>query len=150
MLLFMGNESVHQPHDKLFKTAFGDPGNAAAFLRGQMPPGISEAILWDGLRLEPGSFVDSQFRQSESDLLVSTQLQGRQCLIYLLFEHQRVFDPWIALRLLRSMLRGVLRLLSDGRAPPRIRHRAGAAMSASRAPCRPASGVFFRRVLYLV
>jgi len=39
----MEDKAVHQPHDKLFKTAFGDPANAAAFLRGQIPVGISEA-----------------------------------------------------------------------------------------------------------
>lgn len=101
----MLEDPLHQPHDKLFKTTFGDPANAAAFLREQLPPGISAAIRWDELRLESGSFVDSQFRSSESDLLFSTQLHGRECLIYLLFEHQRIFDPWIALRLLRYMLR---------------------------------------------
>ena len=101
----MAEDPVHQPHDKLFKSAFGDPANAAAFLRGQLPPGISEAIHWDELRLEPGSFVDSQFRHSESDLLFASPVHGHQCLIYLLFEHQRVFDPWIGLRLLRYMVR---------------------------------------------
>ena len=101
----MEDKAVHQPHDKLFKTAFGDPTNAAAFLRGQIPAGISEAVHWEDLHLEPGSFVDSQFRQSESDLLFSAPLHGRRCLIYLLFEHQRIFDPWISLRLLRYMLR---------------------------------------------
>ena len=51
-------EEIHQPHDKLFKSTFGDPANAAAFLRTQVPPGLAAAIGWDQMRLEPGSFVD--------------------------------------------------------------------------------------------
>jgi hypothetical protein len=101
----MPDEPLHQPHDKLFKSTFGDPANAAAFLRGQISSGISARLDWERLRLEPGSFVDSQFRSSESDLLFSSSLEGTDCLIYVLFEHQRVLDPWIALRLLRYMVR---------------------------------------------
>jgi predicted transposase/invertase (TIGR01784 family) len=55
--------------------------------------------------LKPGSFVDSHYRQSESDLLFSVPLEERECLIYLLFEHQRACDPWISLRLLRYQVR---------------------------------------------
>jgi predicted transposase/invertase (TIGR01784 family) len=101
----MPDEPLHQPHDKLFKSTFGDPANAAAFLREQISSGISARLDWERLRLEPGSFVDSQFRSSESDLLFSSSLEGTDCLIYVLFEHQRVLDPWIALRLLRYMVR---------------------------------------------
>lgn len=101
----MAQEPPHQPHDKLFKAGFGDPLNAAGFLEWQLPETLALGIDWPRLRLESGSFVDSQFRHSESDLLFSAPLRGRPCLIYLLFEHQRTFDPWIALRLLRYMVR---------------------------------------------
>ena len=101
----MPEDPLHQRHDKLFKSGFSDPANAAGFLRGQFPQALATAIDWGGLRLEPGTFVDSQFRHSESDLLFSAPLHGGACLIYLLFEHQRAFDPWIALRLLRYMVR---------------------------------------------
>ena len=47
----MADEPVHQPRDKLFKTVFADPANAAAFLQGQIPPGFSAAMRWDELRL---------------------------------------------------------------------------------------------------
>jgi predicted transposase/invertase (TIGR01784 family) len=97
---------LHQPHDKLFKAGFSDPANAAAFLRHQIPEALAERIRWDALALEPGTFVDSQFRESESDLLFSAPVSGGAgCLIYLLFEHQRNKDPSIALRLLRYQVR---------------------------------------------
>ncbi|MCU0778371.1 MAG: Rpn family recombination-promoting nuclease/putative transposase [Akkermansiaceae bacterium] len=101
----MSDETLHQPHDKLFKSAFGDPATAAAFLRWEIPATLSRAIDWDSLRLEPGSFVDSHYRHSESDLLFSAPLGGCGCFVYLLFEHQCSPDPWIALRLLRYQVR---------------------------------------------
>lgn len=101
----MADEPIHQPHDKLFKQSFGDPVNAAGFLRHHLPEAIASAIDWDRLALEPGSFVDSHFRQHESDLLFSARLGGTDCLVYLLFEHQVNEDPKIALRLLRYMVR---------------------------------------------
>ncbi len=101
----MADDALHQPHDKLFKTGFGDPATAAAFLSTQLPAPLSSAIGWERLRLEPGSFVDSHFRSSESDLLFSAPLFKRDSLIYLLFEHQRVCDQDLALRLLRYMVR---------------------------------------------
>ena len=101
----MPEEPLHQPHDKLFKSAFGDPSTAAAFLRWEIPAALSSVIDWDNLRLEPGSFVDSHYRHSESDLLFSAPAGAAECLVYLLFEHQLAPDPWIGLRLLRYQVR---------------------------------------------
>jgi predicted transposase/invertase (TIGR01784 family) len=101
----MPEEPLHQPHDKLFKGVFGDPATAAGFLRLEIPAALSGAIDWERLRLEPGDFVDSHYRHSESDLLFSAPLGDRECFIYLLFEHQLAPDPWIALRLLRYQVR---------------------------------------------
>ena len=99
-------DPLHQPHDKLFKAGFSDPVNAAAFLRQQIPGPLAARIVWDDLQLKPGSFVDSQFRETESDLLFSAPVSGGTgCLVYLLFEHQSAKDPWIALRLLRYQVR---------------------------------------------
>jgi predicted transposase/invertase (TIGR01784 family) len=100
----MSEDTLHQPHDKLFKAGFSVPENAAAFLSTQFPESLSKHIDWDGLRLEPGSFVDEAFRHSESDLLFATTLSGHECRVYILFEHQRSKDAWIALRLLRYQL----------------------------------------------
>ena len=101
----MSEKSIHQPHDKLFKAGLGDPANAAAFLRWEVPAALADKIDWDRLRPEPGTFVDSHYRHTESDLLFSTRLGDSECLIYLLFEHQISQDPALALRLLRYMVR---------------------------------------------
>lgn len=101
----MPEESLHQQHDKLFKASFSDPVNAAAFLRHEIPPDLAGKVLWEGLQLQPGSFIDSQFRHSQSDLLFLAPLPESNCLLYFLFEHQTSPDPSMALRLLSYMVR---------------------------------------------
>ena len=96
---------LHQPHDKLFKASFSDPINAAAFLRLEIPLTLAEKIQWDQLELQPGSFVDSHYRHSESDLLFAAPFAGKECFVYFLFEHQTTGDSKLALRLLRYMVR---------------------------------------------
>jgi hypothetical protein len=103
------DDPIHHAHDKLFKAGFGDPATAAAFLRAELPAALAATIHWPTLRIETGSFIDSQFRRSESDLLFSAAFgdEGakRPALIYILFEHQVKEEPLLALRLLRYMLR---------------------------------------------
>lgn len=101
----MSEDDIHHAHDKLFKAGFSDPANTAALLQAEMAPEIACQIDWSHLQLQPGSFIDSQFRTSESDLLFSAPLAGRDCRIYLLFEHQTQRDPLLALHLLRYMVR---------------------------------------------
>ncbi len=101
----MADDSLHNPHDKLFKSGFKDPATAAAFLSAELPACISSLVSWSDLKLQAGTFIDSQFRHTESDLLFSTTLAGKDCCVYLLFEHQSAPDPWLALRLLRYMVR---------------------------------------------
>jgi len=100
-----GSESLHQPHDKLFAATFGVPENAAALLRAKLPADLAAAIEWDSLRLEPGSFVDSRFRQSHTDLLFSATIGDGETLLYVLFEHQSTRDARLPLRLLSYMVR---------------------------------------------
>ena len=96
---------IHHGNDKLFKVGFSDPVNTAAFLRKELAPAIAQTIDWEKLQLIPGSFIDSQFRKSETDLLFSAPIQEADCFFYLLFEHQTQLDPWLQLRLLRYMVR---------------------------------------------
>lgn len=96
---------LHQPHDKLFVQGFSDPTNAAALLKTQFPVELAARIDWSALVLQNGSFIDSQYRKTQTDLLFTTTFAGRSCRLYLLFEHQSSPDPLMALRLLRYKIR---------------------------------------------
>jgi hypothetical protein len=50
--------------------------------------------------------VDPELRETESDLLFTARLRtGRPLLLYVLLEHQSSVDPWMALRMLRYVVR---------------------------------------------
>ncbi|MBL9151162.1 MAG: Rpn family recombination-promoting nuclease/putative transposase, partial [Verrucomicrobiales bacterium] len=104
-------DSLHHGHDKLFKLGFSHPVDAAAFLRWRLAPALADSVDWDALRLEPGSFIDSQFRNSESDLLFSAPFRYSSasdepgCLFYFLLEHFSSLPSFPGLQLLRYMLR---------------------------------------------
>ena len=93
------------PHDSLFKAIFSRLEHAASVLRAVLPPRIAARIDFGALVLVPGSFIDEDLAASHTDLLFSATFSGHPLLIYVLFEHQSTFDPWMPLRLLRYMLR---------------------------------------------
>ena len=93
------------PHDAFFKLVFSQPEHAAGELRSVLPAGLAGRIAWDTLALAPGSFVDEAFAQSHADLLFSAQLDGRETLLYCLFEHLSTVAPLAAFRLLRYEIR---------------------------------------------
>jgi len=58
------------------------------------------------LEVCPGSFVDEELRHAHADLLYTTRTaEGREALVYVLFEHQSSFDARMPFRLLRYMVR---------------------------------------------
>ena len=94
------------PHDLFARYTFGQPERAAAELRAVLPPRVVSQVDWSTLRRESGSVVDPELRETESDLLFSARLSGgRPLLLYVLLEHQSRVDRWMALRMLRYVVR---------------------------------------------
>ena len=110
----MPDDSLHQPHDKLFRATFYNPENAAAFLRHHLDAPLRALVDWNSLSLLPGSFIDSRMKGSEADLLFSAKIGGSDALLYLLWEHQRTNAPRMALRLLSYMVRIWQRQAQEG------------------------------------
>jgi predicted transposase/invertase (TIGR01784 family) len=99
-----GNE-IHHPHDKLFKQLLGERENAVSFLEHYLPAELLQHMDLNSLEVTQVSFVDSQFVQSEADLLITLPLEGRAGYVYVLFEHQSSPDAGMLLRLLSYMVR---------------------------------------------
>ena len=90
-----------RPHDALFKWAFESPEDAAALLRELLPIAVREAIAWDTLDRDLGSFIDRTFASRHNDLLFSARLRtGEPGLVFLLLEHQSTADPTMPQRML--------------------------------------------------
>jgi hypothetical protein len=78
-----------------------------------------DAIVWDTLKPETGSYIDPKLADSHSDLLFSVRLRnGHDVLVYALLEHQSTQDPTMPLRALEYQLRIWSRFRKDKRAPP--------------------------------
>ena len=56
----MDPESIHQPHDKLFKAVFSNPETAAAFLRTHLPASLANTLQWSALELHPNNRSQDQ------------------------------------------------------------------------------------------
>jgi predicted transposase YdaD len=96
------------PHDLFARYTFGHPERAEAELRAVLPPHVVSEVDWSSLRRESGSVVDPELRETESDLLFTARLRtGRSLLLYVLLEHQSTVDSWMALRMLRYVVRQV-------------------------------------------
>jgi predicted transposase YdaD len=94
------------PHDLFVRYTFGHPERAAAELRAALPAHVVSEVDWASLRRESGSVVDPELRETESDLLFTARLRtGHLLLLYVLLEHQSTVDPWMALRMLRYVVR---------------------------------------------
>ncbi len=96
---------MHQPHDKLFKLAFGDRPTAISLFRTFLPGKFTHHLDWRTAALQPGSYVDREFKALHSDILYRVKSRDSEALLYILFEHQTAEDPWLALRLLSYQVR---------------------------------------------
>lgn len=100
-LLLRAGLMTARPHDALFKSAFEAPASAGALLRELLPRALCDAIAWDTVTGEPGSFVDPALADHHSDLLFSARTRtGDPLLVHLLLEHQSTRDPVMPLRTL--------------------------------------------------
>ncbi len=94
------------PHDRFVRFTFDHPARAGAELRAVLPAQIAAQVDWASLRRESGSVVDPELRNTETDLLFSARLSsGRRLLFYVLLEHQSSVDRWMALRMMRYVVR---------------------------------------------
>jgi len=91
---------IHQPHDKLFKTAFGDKEVLQDFLKSRLTPEILARVDLSTAKLENCSFVSEELKDTQSDIVYSVQVDGRKGYIYTLIEHQSEPDSNQPLRLL--------------------------------------------------
>jgi hypothetical protein len=90
-----------RPHDALFKSAFDAPADAAALVRELVPPSIRDAIAWDSLAPDRGSFIDRKLADLHGDLVFLGRLRvGARGDVVILLEHQSTDDPTMAQRML--------------------------------------------------
>lgn len=98
--------TIFNPHDKFFKENFSQLEIIRDFLRNYLSQDIRELLNLDQITLQKDSFIDNEFQEHFSDLLFLVPTNGGgEAYVYLLFEHKSYHDSWVALQLLRYMVR---------------------------------------------
>ena len=93
------------PHDALFRRILSDPRLAAEVIQSALPPEVAACIDFGTLELLSGSFVDDDLRATQSDLVFSAMIAGREARLFVLVEHQSSPDALMPFRLLRYAVR---------------------------------------------
>ena len=97
---------THNPHDQYFKETLAQPGAAVDFLRYYLPERIVRLIEPETAERIEDSFVDEELKEHLSDLLFRVKLKNKgAAFIYVLLEHKSSPDKWVALQLLRYLVR---------------------------------------------
>ena len=97
---------ISNPHDRFFKESFSRPDVARDFFRHYLPAQLVEQLDLKTAKPMKGSFIDKRLRAHHSDLLYSVKLRSSGAIyIYILFEHKSSPEPFVALQLLRYMVR---------------------------------------------
>jgi len=98
-------DKITNPHDSFFRETFSRIEIATDFLSSYLPEPIKQQIDLDTLTMSKDSFVDKELRHHFSDILYTVKYQHTDLHLYLLFEHKSSPDHWIALQVLRYMVR---------------------------------------------
>ena len=96
---------ITNPHDAFFKFMFGDVEVAQDFLQNYLPTEIAKVVDLKHLTKENNSYIDEQFKESFTDMLYKTKINGEDGYIYFLFEHKSYQDPLVILQLLKYIVR---------------------------------------------
>ncbi|HGJ5863037.1 Rpn family recombination-promoting nuclease/putative transposase [Arsenophonus nasoniae] len=102
------------PHDAVFKQFLSEKETAKDFFDIWLPDEIKALCDLESLKIESGSFIDSEMKNYQSDILYSVNTKKGNGYIYVLIEHQSTPDKLIAWRLMRYSLSAMQKHLEAG------------------------------------
>ncbi|WGM04105.1 Rpn family recombination-promoting nuclease/putative transposase [Arsenophonus nasoniae] len=102
------------PHDAVFKQFLSEKETAKDFFDIWLPDEIKALCDLESLKVESGSFIDSEMKNYQSDILYSVSTTKGNGYIYVLIEHQSTPDKLIAWRLMRYSLAAMHKHLEQG------------------------------------
>lgn len=86
-------------HDSLFKSTFGTLDLALSLVVACLPLALARRIDEPRTRFAPNEHIDSSLAQKRADIVLETRFRGVDTPVYLLIEHQSVFDRQMPIRL---------------------------------------------------
>ncbi|MDR5611153.1 Rpn family recombination-promoting nuclease/putative transposase [Arsenophonus sp.] len=110
----MSKKFTPTPHDSLFKQFLSEKETAKDFFAVWLPDEIKSLCDLDSLKVESGSFIDSEMKNYQSDILYSVKTTKAKGYFYLLIEHQSTPDKLMAWRLMRYSMASMQKHLEAG------------------------------------
>lgn len=110
----MTTHATSMPHDAVFKQFLCHPDTARDFLSIHLPAKLQAICDLQTLKLESGSFIETDLRARYSDVLWSLKTAQGDGYIYVVIEHQSSPDAHMAFRLMRYALAAMQRHLDAG------------------------------------
>ncbi|MDR5617911.1 Rpn family recombination-promoting nuclease/putative transposase [Arsenophonus sp.] len=102
------------PHDAVFKKFLSEKETAKDFFEIWLPDEIKSLCDLNSLKVESGSFIDSEMKNYQSDILYSVKTTKGSGYIYVLIESQSSPDKLIAWRLMRYSMAAIQKHLEQG------------------------------------
>ena len=92
---------VERPHDKFVRDIISEKKYAVEIFSQSLPENIVKILDLSTLKLLPGSFIDEEMKEFQSDALFSVKTKEKHPLaVYILFEHKSYPDKKIHFQLL--------------------------------------------------
>ncbi|HGJ5917800.1 Rpn family recombination-promoting nuclease/putative transposase [Arsenophonus nasoniae] len=110
----MSKKFTPTPHDSLFKQFLSEKETAKDFFDVWLPDEIKSLCDLDSLKVESGSFIDSEMKTYQSDILYSVKTEKGKGYFYLLIEQQSTPDKLMAWRLMRYSMAAMQKHLEAG------------------------------------
>lgn len=110
----MSKKFTPTPHDAVFRKFLSEKETAQDFFNIWLPDEIKALCDFDSLKVESGSFVDSEMKNYQSDILYSVKTTKGKGYFYLLIEAQSSPDKLIAWRLMRYSMAAMQKHLEAG------------------------------------
>ncbi|SDZ24492.1 Rpn family recombination-promoting nuclease/putative transposase [Tindallia californiensis] len=99
----MDHNVVKNPHDTFFKENFSRTDVAHSFLTYYLPEDVLSQIDLTSLNPEKDRFINKSLKESHSDMLYSTRINGQDGYIYFLFEHKSYVEKDTLFQLMSYM-----------------------------------------------
>lgn len=97
---------IQNPHDQFFKETMTQSGAMRDFLNFYLPAEFVRMVEPDTAERIEDSFVDEELKEHLSDFLFRVRLKNKgEAFVYILLEHKSAPDKWVALQLLRYLVR---------------------------------------------
>jgi len=102
-----------QIHDKGYKRILSQKKQFLSLLKDYIREPWMQSLTEDNLELVEGSFIPSDFKDKEADIVYKLNINGKDVIVYCLLELQSTVDFTMPFRLLVYMVELMKRLFSD-------------------------------------